>query len=329
MDTSDDSKRVIADSIRHLIFHCGSLKSGERVTILSDPKTRLLADQFEDVAMEQAGRVEHYVIEGLTRHGQEPPDEAASLMAASDLIISLCTWSLAHSMARIDAGKKGARFLSLPYYSEALLSDPCIRINYRDQKRSVQQLSDVLTEGEWLHIQSETGTDIRLNIKGRIGNACPGIVELPGELGSPPDVESNISPLETESEGIVCIDGSITCDEIGLLKTPVWLKVEKGLITKISGKDEKVIKILETMLGPPGSPRRVLAECGIGLNPLAKLTGTMLTDEGSMGSVHFGFGSNSTVGGINDIDFHLDFVFRNPTMYVNSSILLERGELKI
>ena len=53
-----------------------------------------------------------------------------------------------------------------------------------------------------------------------------------------------------------------------------------------------------------------LAECGIGLNPKARLTGNMLTDEGSKGCIHFGFGANNTVGGINNVAFHLDFILK-------------------
>ena len=55
---------------------------------------------------------------------------------------------------------------------------------------------------------------------------------------------------------------------------------------------------------------RVLAELGIGFNKKAKLTGMMLTDEGSAGNIHFGFGSNYTVGGKNKVSFHIDIVVK-------------------
>ena len=73
----------------------------------------------------------------------------------------------------------------------------------------------------------------------------------------------------------------------------------------------------------------ILAECGIGLNPLASLTGKMLTDEGTLGCVHFGFGSNITVGGKNNVPFHLDFVIRRPTLEVDKNVLISNGELCI
>lgn len=319
----------IPESVRHLLFHCGSLKKNEKLVILSDPATKHLAEKFQAEAGQASVHVRHFCIDTLTRHGQDPPSDAAAAMADSDLIVSICTWSLAHSEARIVAAKAGARFLSLPYYSEELLLDPSVMIDYRERRPVVEAVTRKLTNGSRITIRSEAGTDIELAIAGRTANCCPGIVESPGELGSPPDVEANIAPLETETNGVVVIDGSITTEEIGLLDRPVKMWVENGKVVKVDCENRELLETVESLLGEPGSPRRVIAECGIGLNPKARLTGIMLTDEGSMGSVHFGLGSNSTIGGLNRTDFHLDFVFKKPILTVDSTVILEYGELKI
>ena len=57
------------------------------------------------------------------------------------------------------------------------------------------------------------------------------------------------------------------------------------------------------------------------------LTGVMLTDEGALGCVHFGLGSNHTIGGINETDFHLDFVIRNPDLAVDGVPLIQMGQI--
>lgn len=318
---------VVRDAIEHIIFRCGSFKPLEKVTIISDTDTIEIANQFESIVKEKTEYVVHHSIKNLERHGQEPPFTVAESMADSDLIISLCTWSLAHSNARLRASDAGARFLSLPFYSEKLLTDAAIMVDYLKMKPTVQSVTDRLSKGKLIHITSLAGTDISLKIEGRKGNCCPGIVQKSGELGSPPDIEANIAPLEYESNGVVCVDGSITCSQIGLLATPVYLTIKDGKITNIESIDPDYIDTLNNMLGDLSSDRRVLAECGIGLNPLAKLSGVMLTDEGVMGAVHFGFGSNSTIGGDNSVDFHLDFVFKNPTLKIDSEKLIDRGEL--
>ena len=75
--------------------------------------------------------------------------------------------------------------------------------------------------------------NIDLDIRGRVGNCCPGFVCKPGDLGSPPDIESNISPIEFKSNGKIVVDGSIPHPSIGLLRENVMLKIENGCIKSI------------------------------------------------------------------------------------------------
>ncbi|HOY67834.1 MAG TPA: aminopeptidase, partial [Candidatus Ozemobacteraceae bacterium] len=78
-------------------------------------------------------------------------------------------------------------------------------------------------------------------------------------------------------------------------------------------------------LGEPAT--RVLAELGVGLNPAARLCGSMLEDEGCRGTVHLGFGSNATIGGRNRVPFHLDMVLRHADLRVDDRPVLENGHL--
>jgi len=50
-------------------------------------------------------------------------------------------------------------------------------------------------------------------------------------------------------------------------------------------------------------------------------------DEGTRGTIHFGFGSNSTVGGVNAVPFHFDMVFRSPSMRVGNVLIVEDGKI--
>lgn len=314
-------------AIEHLLTHCGSLKNHEKLLILCDETTKNLASEFHDNALNITKNVQLRELPVATRHGAEPCDETRDYMLKSDLIISLCKFSLAHSMARIDAGRHGARFLSMPLYSEELMFNPAVMCNYREQLKVVKFVSQAFTDGKDIHVFTKAGTDIKISCAGRIGNCCPGFVEQPGDLGSPPDIEANVSPIEDSANGIVVIDGSITCPELGILTTPVILTVEQGKITKIQSERQDYVTILTEMLGEIGSKKRILAECGVGLNPLAVLTGTMLTDEGAWGCMHFGFGSNYTVGGENKVDFHLDFVFKDASLKIDNQLIINNGDV--
>ena len=200
-------------------------------------------------------------------------------------------------------------------------------------KRISKKNNDIIlitsTKGKSINITSKRGTNLNLKISKRKANSCPGYVVKNGDLGSPPDIEANISPLEQFSNGIAFIDGSVTHPKIKLLKKPIKLIIKNGKIHEIEVDDKNVKKILNKIFQKKSSKRRVLAECGIGLNPKAKLSGHMLTDEGSKGCIHLGFGANHTVGGKNKINFHIDLVMKNTSLYVDNKLIIDKGKLQI
>lgn len=319
----------VEQGARHLLTHCGSYRPDDHVVIVHDPATAPLGAAVAAEARQLGARFELVETPEAAMHGEEPPAEVAAAMARGSLVLGLRAKSMAHTRARFAVTGAGGRYLSLPDYSLELLADPSLRVDYHAQYAVVRAFTDALTAASAAHVTTRAGTDIRLDLRGRVGNCCPGYVAGAGELGSPPDIESNISPLEDESEGVVVVDGSIPFPGFGLLSSPIRLTVRRGRIVAMEGESDTVAR-LEALFDSYGPDKpRILAELGIGLNPAARLTGVMLTDEGALGTVHFGFGSNSTVGGVNEVPFHIDFVFRNPTLVVDGRTFLDEGLLTL
>jgi 2,5-dihydroxypyridine 5,6-dioxygenase len=316
---------AVSKGAHHLLAHCGGLNVGETVVIVSDPTTKAVGEVLAREAKAIGAKVVWLENTLLAMHGEEPNVDVASSMLRANLILGATSKSMAHTKARLAACNAGARYLSLPEYTLGLLADPCVAIDYKHAGLMAKRVADRFTSGCFARVTTTLGTDITLEFEGRVGNCCPGYVVLPGDLGSPPDIEANISPLETKSNGIVLVDGSIPFPGLGLLASPISLHVVDGRIAKIEGSDEIVHKLNELFDSDNPLKTRVLAECGVGLNPLAKLSGIMLTDEGAMGTMHFGFGSNATVGGKNSVAFHLDFVFKNPTLTIDGQVILNEG----
>jgi leucyl aminopeptidase (aminopeptidase T) len=311
-----------------LLVDCGKLAAHERVTIVCDPSTRQVATIVHEVAKSISGTVNLLESPELDMHGQEPPDEIARAMLHCDLLIGLTSKSMAHTAARRNATDQGARYLSLPDYSLNLLADPSLQADYDWGADMARYVSDAFTKGSTAHVTTPNGTDVTLDISGRTGNCCPGIVQKAGDLGSPPDIEANVSPIESASKGIVVVDGSIPFPGFGLLDAPITLTIEDGAIRDFHGDAKIVEKLMRLFDSQDSKKTRVLAECGVGLNPKATLTGVMLTDEGAYGTMHFGFGSNATVGGLNDVAFHLDFVFRQPSLAIDGQKLIVDGKVQ-
>lgn len=308
-----------------LVNICVSLMSSEKALILSDSVTAEAGKLIEESAKKIASTVEHLQLTMLKSHAEEPPEKVAQKMVESNVIFCLTSYSLAHTKARKSATNKGAKFLSLPDYSLDVLASPALRVDYKSQAVICEQVAEVFNNGENVKIMTPKGTNLNLKISGRKANSCPGICPKPGCLASPPDIETNVPPLENFSEGIVVVDGSIPIPEIGLLDAPVTFILEEGRIKKFKGEKAHV---LEKVFGSQNNSRAyVLAELGVGLNPMAHLSGRMLEDEGCLGTVHLGFGSNSTIGGNNQINFHLDMVIKNITLIVDETKVIKEGEL--
>jgi leucyl aminopeptidase (aminopeptidase T) len=313
-------------SIRHILEHCGGLASGELCLVVADDTTRHMAEDFAACARGLGANARMVLIPTAERHGVEPPPNVAQLMTDAHLILGLTKMSMAHTRARERATAGQGRYLSLPGYTAGMLEDPCVVVDYKTQYPLTRAIAEAFSAGNQVRVKTAAGTDVHLAINGRVGNCCPGFVDERYRLGSPPDIEANVSPVEEASHGTVVVDGSIACEEVGLLSTPVVLKVDKGRIVEISSENLRYVEKVKNLFARVGDERAyVLAECGVGLNPAARLTGNMLTDEGALGCMHFGFGSNATVGGKNDVPFHVDFVFKEASLWIDQTPILRDG----
>jgi 2,5-dihydroxypyridine 5,6-dioxygenase len=312
-----------------LLSVCGNLSAGERCLIVFDRAAGSMVEILMRVAKSMGAMASAVEIAELSMHGSEPPESVAQQMCGAQLVLGLTAKSMAHTSARQRACLAGARYLSLPEYSPALLEDKSLLADFIGAGARARRVADKLSNADSIRITTAKGTDIVMSSRGRIANCCPGYVYGPGQMGSPPDIEANVSPVETSSTGVAVIDGSIPHPELGLLHEAIRLEVVEGKIARIDGP-AGVVAVLNRLFDSVDSEKgRVLAECGIGLNPLADLTGIMLTDEGAIGTMHLGFGSNSTVGGENHVSFHLDFVMRSPTITADGFVILKNGECQL
>ena len=146
----------------------------------------------------------------MEQHGQEPPLQVSKTMLKSDLILALTSKSLAHTNARSKACVNGSRYLSLAEYSINVLENKAIFGVKKSKKKILNKMEAILNKGNLVTVKTNLGTNLNLNISKRVANNCPGYVERPGDLGSPPDMEVNISPIEDQSFGDLIVDGSIT-----------------------------------------------------------------------------------------------------------------------
>ncbi len=318
---------VFKEAVNHIVNNCTDINSDCKCLIIYDDSTKEIIKYFIEKLLSVSKCVYSEEIELSDRHGEEPSKRVVEKMLQVDLIFCITKYSLAHTNARKIANQMGIPFLSMPEYNKELLKCDAIKEDYKSNLKIVEKVSKKLTKGNKIIVTSDSGTRLELSIEGRRGNSCPGFVNKKYLLGSPPDIEANVAPVEEKTEGIIVVDGSITHEKIGILKEPIILYINNGRMNQICCENKELESKLKAIMSKSNSKSYILGELGIGLNRQATLCGNMLVDEGTYGCVHFGFGSNWTIGGKNKVDFHLDFVIKKPTLTIDNQILIEKGEI--
>jgi len=320
----------IKKNIHHIIKNCGNLKSKEKCLILYDKTTIKIADSFFKECKKFSMFIKKIKVKYAPYHGQSLSKSHEKLMCKSDLILCLTKYSIFQGESRLKASKSGARFLSLAFYNNFTLTNPAVSVDYKPLKKLTDKFANIFTKGNYVKIETDNGNSILYaKILKRVGNSCPGVVKYKGDCGSPPDVEANVSPVENFTYGEATVTGSVADENIGVLKDKIKFVLKKGGIREIQTKNLKLLKSLNKIFKNQKSKKRILGEIGVGLNPKAKISGNMLIDEGSFGVVHLGFGANSSSGGKNRVNFHLDFMMPKSSLFVDNKKIIDKGRIVI
>ena len=129
---------------------------------------------------------------------------------------------------------------------------------------------------------------------------------------------SYIAPLEDGSDGEMIIDGSMV--GIGKLDSPLHMVISGGKLRSVAGEKSENLDILLK-----NETNGTLCELGIGTNEAAILNGIILEDEKVYGTVHIAFGTNTSFGGVNKAECHMDGIILRPTLYLDDVKVIEDG----
>ncbi len=137
----------------------------------------------------------------------------------------------------------------------------------------------------------------------------------------------NISPIEGSTEGIIVSD--VRCMGYGIVRNePITIEVRKGQVAKVTGGKgaDYLNEILKTFNDPKAYN---LAEFAVGLNPFSRMYQTNLEDLGRLGFGHHGIGSNYAIGGNVLAPCHIDVIYKDASLWIDGTLVLDRGNLLI
>ena len=304
------SKKILSD--------CMNLKQEETLLVITDTLKYPIGEAMYLAGLELGCESLLMSMKARAVSGEEPPAAVANAMLAADVIVCPTEESLTHTNARIEAVKRGARVGTMPGITEEMFTKGAITADYTQVEERTLKLTEMLTEAKEAIIE-KNGCKLKLNLQGRKGVPSTGVYREPGSSGNLPSGEAYIAPLEDGVEGETVIDGSMV--GIGTLHEPLYVKVKDGKLQTITGVGTENLEILFSK--PENS---VVAELGIGTNEKALICGNTLEDEKVYGTVHIAFGTNTSFGGNNKADCHMDGIILEPTLYLDNKLIIKNGE---
>jgi leucyl aminopeptidase (aminopeptidase T) len=316
---------ALAQAARNVVENCLGIQAGEFVSIVTDsadPDRIGIARAFWEEALAKGAEV--ILAEMLPRKssGEEPLGPIAQLMAASNVVLCPTTKSLSHTQGRRNASARGARIASLPGITKEMVVR-CLAADYGSIAVLTKRVAEKLSRGSTFKVESELGTSVVLERRGRAVGADTGLLTQPGDFGNLPAGEAFFAPIEGTANGKIVFDGSVA--DLGKLTEPIELQVEHGIARIVS--TSAASQELDRHLSAHGPDAYNIAELGVGTNDRAIVSGYILEDEKVLSTVHIALGNNAGMGGTVNVPIHLDGLIRNATLYVDGELMMDKGTL--
>lgn len=310
-----------------LLRNCAHARRDEKVLIVTDSATDAAIAKIIMAAAARLG-IEASAITMRPRAlpGDEPPAPVVAAMLSSDVIICPISRSLFHTNARTKACRRGARFISMPGATMSVLASRAMLVDFAKQERVLKKLVELLTRAKRINLTNPSGTDIEFDVFRRRGHGVSGMCTRRGEATGVPDIEAYIAPLEDPTNGTLVVDGSTSVT--GLVKAPIRIDVEQGMALRISGGSQArtILRILRKARSPAAFR---VGEFAVGLNPLARIRGALIEDEGVLGTAHVALGDNIRLGGKNKAPVHIDFVLKRAHVELDGRTVLDGKHLTL
>ena len=306
---------------RIVIEDCMGVKKDETILVLTDDKKLEIGMALYEEAKGICKETVLMVMEPRKVSGEEPPEVVAEAMKNFDIILCPTSTSITHTNAKINAVKSGARLASMPGITKEMFELGAITADYKEVEALTLKFTELLSKAKTATIIKD-GHTLQMSLENRKGVPSTGIYKNPGEAGNLPSGEAYIAPIEDSVNGSMIIDGSMV--GVGMLNSPLNIKVKDGKLVELEGEDAHKLQILLH-----NDNNRTVGELGIGTNPSARLTGVILEDEKIYGTVHIAFGTNTSFGGVNKANCHMDGIIMNPTLYLDDQLVLEEGKVLI
>ncbi|MCE4613169.1 MAG: hypothetical protein F7C07_04990 [Desulfurococcales archaeon] len=305
------------------------VKKGERVLVLADTAIdREMIQSVAAAAYSLGAKPALVIYETAPEVDVEPPDHVAAAMKSSDVIISFPLKYILHTRAYIEALKAGSRILELTGMDKEMMIRLIGLTDYDTMCRLGDKLRELTAKARRVTIKTEKGTMLEFeNDPSRPVFHNDGILREKG-LYKPLGGQISWAPIEETVEGTFVVDSFIwPPDEIGVVSSPVKLKIKGGRIVEVTGQGPEASIFKSWLASFNDDKMYYIAHASWGFHPNARLRGIPLEDERIYATIEFGFGSQSPKfkGSVGSAAAHTDAGVLYPEVRFDGELIASGG----
>lgn len=321
----------LVDAWRTVLELC-RVHAGETVAVLTRPDIQARNLHAAHHVLEQIGCHVFQIEPKIVAKPLRENTVAMDALQRSNLVLDFLGLHLLRGLEQEAILKAGSRILYVVEPPEALVR----LMPSADDKRRVRAAEAVLRKAKRMRIESDSGTDLHVELGEYPVLSEWGYSDEPGHWDHWPGGFIATWPNERSAKGTVVLDaGDIIFPFKTYVRTPIRLSIRDGYIQDIAGDfDADLLREYIEQFNDPEA--RAISHLGWGLNPKAQWSMLALLDRAQTngndgrafaGNFLFSTGPNTDAGGKRDTFCHLDIPMRRCSVYVDDVAMTLRGKV--
>ena len=327
----------IEEGVKQAVENCLKVKAGESVVIITDAETVEIGSAIKTAVVKITAEVKFFVMEDFGARPIDYPQVIDDAIKAVDVSVyaaqgaegELQTFRM-RMLKAIEANPRLRHGHMIGITPEIMKDGMCS--DYKEIQRVSRLVYEKVRSAGKIRVVTEKGNDFVAEFSPQLKWIISDGDIAPGQWKNLPDGEVFTCPVNVNGKIVIdgCLGDFFTQKYGSLENTPVIVEVENGRAIRESIRcDNKQLRheLTEYLFEIDENSHRI-GEFAIGTNTgLTELIYNLLQDEKFPG-VHIAFGSPlpGKTGAEWDSKAHVDGMIKDPTIYVDGEMLMNKGE---
>lgn len=312
---------------RRVVEEILGVQPGELATIVTDFKCpRRVTAALVNCMRNLKAEVTVVTMSPRDRGGVDPPPPVAGAMSRSQVIVTQTSFGLFHTDTVRETLARGARVCEFWGVTQDMMVQGGLTENPVWLENTTRRLAELMDKASEARLKTPDGTDLHIELKGRRALALAGTARSAGSWCSLPAGEAVICPVEGSSHGKLVGPYLVEHRDIRRPREPFELTIRSGNVTEVTGGREA--QRLERLLDEIGPSARNIAEFALGTNRRCRIETGLREAKKAWGTAHVGIGDSKSLGGTVESPLHVDFVFVQPTVWLDEHEVVREGKLQ-